>query len=145
MLVVHLFLFLVFGAILPGTWITNFEHAREQALSNQKLILLSFSGSDWCIPCIKMEETFFEHPMFKEFAEAHFILLKADFPRTKKYQLDPKQVKQNEKLAEKYNPEGVFPLTLIMTPGGKVLQKYEGLPKGSINDFIQSLNTIPFQ
>ncbi|MEP7321845.1 MAG: thioredoxin family protein [Saprospiraceae bacterium] len=135
-------IFRFFGLNQGISWTTDFDHAKEQATADQKLILLSFSGSDWCIPCIKMEETFFEDPEFKEVADIHFVLLKADFPRSKKNQLDLKQIKQNEKLAEKYNPDGIFPLTLIMTPSGKVLQKYEGLPKGNIADFIQSLNSI---
>lgn len=89
-----------------------------------------------------MEETYFEHDSFREFAADHLILVKADFPRLKKNQLDPKLTRQNEKLAEKYNAAGVFPLTLILSSEGKILHKIEGMPKGNVTAFIESLKNI---
>ena len=38
---------------------TDFEKAKAEAKANNKLVLLTFSGSDWCLPCIKMEKTGF--------------------------------------------------------------------------------------
>jgi uncharacterized protein YyaL (SSP411 family) len=137
-----LFLLTFFNLQLPEHWTTNFEKAKMEASSGNKLILLSFSGSDWCIPCIKMEETYFEQESFKDYAADHLVLVKADFPRLKKNQLDQNLTSQNEKLAERYNASGVFPLTLILSPEGKILYKLEGLPKGNVAAFIESLKNI---
>jgi len=43
-----------------------FETAEATAKANHKLILLNFSGSDWCIPCIKMHKEIFENETFKK-------------------------------------------------------------------------------
>ena len=36
-------------------WKTNFETAKTEATKQNKNILLVFSGSDWCGPCIKLD------------------------------------------------------------------------------------------
>ena len=36
-------------------WTYDIEKARTQAKKNNKDILLVFSGSDWCAPCIKLD------------------------------------------------------------------------------------------
>ncbi len=125
-----------------GTWNTNFEEAKQEASENNKYILLSFSGSDWCIPCMRMETDIFESDVFREFAEKNLVMVKADFPRQKRNALSPSQAKQNDKLAEKYNPDGIFPYTIIMTPQGKNLVAFEGLYKGNAYTFVQKMEAI---
>jgi peroxiredoxin len=56
-------------------------------------------------------------------------LVRADFPRMKKNQLSKEQTAYNEKLAEKYNPKGKFPLTVLINPDGKVITEWDGYPK----------------
>src|SRR6476660_636989 len=80
-------------------WNTDFEKAKTEAARSHKLILLNFSSSDWCIPCIRMKEEIFDSDAFEKYAERNLILLSADFPRLKKNQLSKEQTKQNEKLA----------------------------------------------
>lgn len=119
-------------AMLPGyaaNWETNMEKAQNQAKTSGKLILLNFAGSDWCSPCIRMKKKIFAAADFQAFADAHLVLVQADFPRKRKNRLPKNQVKHNEALAEKYNNQGVFPLTVLMNANGKVLKKWEGLPK----------------
>src|SRR5436190_19443015 len=103
--------FLLFASV---TWLTDFEQAKEQANEKDQLILINFSGSDWCAPCIKMKKEIFDTPQFQEFASTNLVLVKADFPRLKKNQLEAKQKEHNEKLAEHFNPNGKFPLTLLV-------------------------------
>ncbi len=93
----------------------------SEANQTQKKILLVFSGSDWCVPCIKLDREILSTGYFKKNATGYFIIYKADFPRRKKNQLPPKQRKQNEMLAEKYNPEGIFPLVVVLNSEGKPL------------------------
>jgi thioredoxin-related protein len=120
-------------------WLSDFEQAQTEAREHDKLILVSFSGSDWCGPCIKMKREIFETPEFQAYADQNLVLVRADFPRQKKNQLEAKQRDHNEKLAERYNPTGKFPLTLLMSADGKVIQEWNGYSNGSVAEFVGQL------
>lgn len=107
-------------------WHTNFEEAKQVAGREHKFILLNFSGSDWCGPCIKMKKEVFESEEFLSLAQEKLVLIRADFPRQKKNQLSPEQKTHNEALAEKYNPGGKFPFTLLLDENGKVIRQWDG-------------------
>ncbi|HEY0368963.1 MAG TPA: thioredoxin family protein, partial [Chthoniobacterales bacterium] len=64
----------------PG-WLTDLKEAQEQAKSGNKLLLLDFTGSDWCGWCIKLDREVFSKPEFKAYAEKNLVLLELDFPR----------------------------------------------------------------
>jgi thioredoxin-related protein len=130
---------LIVGA---SKWFTDFEAAREIAVKENKFLLLNFSGSDWCAPCIKMKSEVFESQTFLSLAAEHLILVRADFPRTKKNQLTKDQAKRNEALAERYNPSGKFPLTLLLTANGKIIKEWDGYAFGSQDKFISDLNKL---
>jgi thioredoxin-related protein len=120
-------------------WENDFEKAKQQALSEKKYILLNFSGSDWCGPCIRMHKEIFESNAFEELASKKLILMNADFPRLKKNQLSKTQQEQNDQLADKYNAAGSFPLTVLLTPDGKLVKVWEGFPKDGADEFIDDL------
>jgi thioredoxin-related protein len=132
----------IFLLILSNGWETDFEIAKEKAHKEHKFILLNFSGSDWCVPCINMRHQLFEDPAFKEFAESSLVLLNADFPRLKKNQLSKDQQKKNDNLAEKYNPQGSFPYTLLLDAEGKIIHTWDGAPGESANEFISNLKNL---
>jgi hypothetical protein len=67
-------------------------------------------------------------------------LVRADFPRHKKNQLDPKQTARNEKLAEQYNPKGKFPLTLLLDAEGRVMKEWDGFQGMSAGEFVSQIN-----
>ena len=54
-LLVFTMLLLVFTNGFSQNWLTDFENAKELAKEENKKIILVFSGSDWCAPCIKLE------------------------------------------------------------------------------------------
>src|ERR1700740_339991 len=94
----------------PGVqWSGDFETTKAQAAKDHKLILINFSGSDWCGPCIRLRKEILGSADFENYATEHLVLVRADFPRQKKNQLPKEQVKLNEALADQYNPEGKFP------------------------------------
>lgn len=102
-------------------WETDLEKTKEIAKEKDRNIVLVFSGSDWCAPCIKLESEIWSTEEFKNYANDNFVLLKADFPRKKKNKLSEKQQEKNNQLAEKYNTQGYFPLVVVMDKNGKVL------------------------
>jgi len=121
------------------SWKTNFTEAKIEASKNHELMLLNFSGSDWCLPCIQLKKTIFDSDEFTSFASDKLVLVNADFPRQKKHSLSPDQKKMNEALAEKYNPEGKFPYTLLLSADGKILKQWDGLPDVSDKQFIDEI------
>ena len=114
-------LLLITTISMAQNWEKNFEIAKERSAKEGKNIVLCFSGSDWCIPCIKLEKTIWESKEFANYSQEHFVLLRADFPKKKANALPKEQQDQNDKLAESYNKQGMFPLVVLLNKSGKVL------------------------
>lgn len=125
-----LFLLLTFSTT---DWTTDFSKAKTEASAKSKYILLNFSGSDWCGPCMKLKKEILDSPEFLKFADDKLLLVRADFPRNRKNQLSLEQTKQNEALAEKYNNEGKFPLTVLINAEGKVVKTWDGYSPSFMN------------
>jgi thioredoxin-related protein len=137
-------LLILFLAIqLPAVeWLGNIDVAKAEARKSRNLILVNFSGSDWCIPCIRLRKEILESQKFTAFAKDHLVLLRADFPRQKKNQLKKEQIALNEALADKYNPDGSFPLTLLIDSDGKVLKRWEGFPDITPEQFVTQISAV---
>ena len=119
---------------------TRFEVAKKTASEKNELIILNFSGSDWCIPCIKLHKNIIESNEFKKLTDEKVIVyLNADFPRNKKNQPSSEIKKENAALADIYNKNGLFPLTLLLNYDGKVLKTWEGLPSENAETFTQEI------
>ncbi|MDH5033462.1 MULTISPECIES: thioredoxin family protein [Chryseobacterium] len=122
---------------------SRLENAKKQASQNKELILLNFSGSDWCIPCIKLHKNIIETDEFKKLESENFIVyINADFPRNKKNQLSSELKKENASLADQYNQKGLFPYTLLLNSEGKVLKSWEGLPSEDALAFSKEIKSI---
>ncbi|MES3017190.1 MAG: thioredoxin family protein [Bacteroidota bacterium] len=130
----------LFTFMIPAiTWFGSYDAARTEAAKTHKLILVNFSGSDWCGPCIRMKKEVFESKEFNEYASGQIVLVRADFPRQKKNQPDKEQLKSNEALASKYNPQGKFPYTLLLDEKGKVLASWDGYKGETPEKFIAAI------
>ncbi|MDF2433994.1 MAG: hypothetical protein JWP44_3625 [Mucilaginibacter sp.] len=123
------------------TWLGNFDTAKTEAAQQHKLILINFSGSDWCGPCIRLRKEILESAAFENYAADHLVLVRADFPRQKKNQLSKDQTKMNEALADKYNADGKFPYTVLVDEKGRVLYKWDGFPNETPDEFISQINS----
>ena len=88
------------------------------------------------------EKEIFESPAFQNYADQNLVLVNADFPRLKKNQLSKEQTTLNESLADKYDPEGKFPLTILFDERGKILTQWEGCPNESPEKFVQQINAF---
>jgi thioredoxin-related protein len=139
----HILYCILFATLFSSTttWETDFEKAKAEAKSGNKFILLNFSGSDWCGPCLRLKKEIFDSDAFMQYADEHLVLVNADFPRMKKNLLSKEQQKQNDALAEKYNPDGAFPFTLLLNAEGKVIKEWEGLPSSTPGEFTGEIKT----
>ena len=111
------------------TWLTDVPKALAQAKEEKKLVILDFTGSDWCSWCIKLHKEVFSKPEFAEYAKKHLVLVEVDFPRGKKQSDELK--KANEQLSTKYKIEG-FPTIVVLNADGKKVGEtgyVEGGPK----------------
>jgi thioredoxin-related protein len=104
-------------------WVYDFNEAKILAEQENKQILLVFSGSDWCAPCIKLDRQIWQTKVFKNHAKENLVLLKADFPKRKKNQLPKIQQDKNKALAETYNTKGYFPFVVLLDANGKVINQ----------------------
>jgi protein disulfide-isomerase len=122
----------------PG-WLTDYKQAQEEAKANKKLVLVDFTGSDWCGWCIKLDREVFSKPEFQEYAKKNLVLLEVDFPRTK--QLTPAERSQNQELAQRYNVAG-FPTIVVLDGEGKQVGEL-GYTPGGPSAFIKMLESLP--
>ncbi|WP_163326220.1 thioredoxin family protein [Draconibacterium mangrovi] len=129
------------GISFGQNWQSDFQQSLQTAKTEDKPVILVFSGSDWCAPCMKLENEIWSSDEFKNYSAEHFVLYKADFPRQKKNQPDSGQVKANKELAEKYNQKGFFPLVVVLDKTGKVLGE-TGYKKLTPDEYIKHLETF---
>jgi len=127
--------------VLAQNWQTNYGEALALASKSERPIVLVFSGSDWCAPCIKLDRAIWQSQDFQEYAQNNFVLLKADFPRKKSNQLSEKRKLENQQLAHRFNPKGHFPLVVVLDNTGRLLGK-TGYKKMSPQEYISHLNSF---
>ena len=119
-------------------WLTNYEQAQQKAKAEGKLMVLDFTGSDWCGWCIKLAQEVFSKREFKEYASKNLILLEIDFPNRKK--IPPATQAQNERLAMKYRIQG-FPTIVVLNADGEQVGELGYVPGGP-DAFIAELEKL---
>jgi protein disulfide-isomerase len=121
-----------------AAWLTDFKKAQEEAKANNKLVLLDFTGSDWCGWCIKLNREVFSQPEFKDYAGKNLVLVEVDFPRRKPLSVETR--KQNEELAGRYGIQG-FPTIIVLNGEGKKVGEFGYMPGGP-EAFIAELEKL---
>ncbi|MEP6669532.1 MAG: thioredoxin family protein [Chthoniobacter sp.] len=115
------------AAFAAEGWGENYEKAAAQAKAEKKLLLLDFTGSDWCGWCIKLNKEVFSQAEFKEYAAKNLVLMEVDFPQTKPQAANIKA--QNARLQAKYKIEG-YPTIVVLNPDGKKVGELGYQPGG---------------
>jgi len=131
------------GALLQATaaelnWLTDLPKAQAKAKTENKLVMLDFTGSDWCGWCIKLNKEVFSKPEFAEYAGKNLVLVEVDFPRGKKQSEELK--KANTALQEKYKVEG-YPTIVVLSSEGKKVGEL-GYQPGGPKAFIAELDKL---
>jgi thioredoxin-related protein len=116
-------------------WLTDLPKAQAKAKEEKKLVMLDFTGSDWCGWCIKLNKEVFSKSEFSDYAKKNLVLVEVDFPRQKKQSAEQK--KANQALQEKYQIRGYPTLVVLDGDGKKVgeLGYVPGGPKAFIEEF----------
>lgn len=129
-------------SLAPSPWLTHLNNAEQVAKNEHKLVLLNFSGSDWCIPCMKLRADVFNSNAFMEYAKSNLVLVNADFPRKKKDRLTKEQQEENDALAAKYNPDGRFPFTILLDSNGNKLKVWDGYYSLGPDNFVDEITAV---
>jgi thioredoxin-related protein len=122
-----------------GEWLTDVPKALDRAKADKKVVLLDFTGSDWCGWCKRFNKEVFSTTEFKEYATKNLVLVEVDFPNQKK--LDPELKKANAGLKNKYNVNG-FPTFVVLNGAGQEIGRQVGYLEGGSKAFIAKLETF---
>ena len=123
---------------VPKGWNEDYAAACETAKKENKLILLAFSGSDWCGWCVKMEKDIYSDKKFIAGVKKKFVPVMIDNPRNKEI-LSPLARRQNEKLVKEFRVSG-YPSTMIARPTGEVVRRFSGYKRNGPQAFLDELN-----
>jgi thioredoxin-related protein len=117
---------------------TSYEQGQQDAKANNKLVLLDFTGSDWCGWCVLLDREVFSKPQFKEYASKNLVLIEVDFPKRKAV---PDALRtQNVVLARRYKIQG-FPTIIVLNGDGQMVGEL-GYVKGGPAAFIAELEKL---
>lgn len=97
-----------------GFWFETKEECMSYAQEEGKNILMVFSGSDWCKPCMQFKKEVLLSEEFTSYASEELAILYLDFPMKKKNRLSEAQTAHNEALAEEFNKNGAFPKIILL-------------------------------
>lgn len=122
------------GAI---AWTEDLEAAKAAAAKEGKDILVDFTGSDWCIWCIRLKKEVFDQPAFAPAAEK-FVFVELDFPNRKAQA--PELKARNQKLQEAFGVRG-FPSVYLLDAKGRPFAK-TGYQEGGPAPYLKSLDAM---
>ena len=137
---------LILIALLAGNvanagadWGIDFAHAKALAKEEGRFILLDFTGSDWCPPCIQLDKDVFQKAAFRDYAKKNLVLVTLDFPQ--RGNLDEALVEQNRYLARKFKVQG-YPTIIILNPQGEEVGRHMGYRPGGVQSYLEFLESV---
>ncbi|GAB4288969.1 MAG: hypothetical protein Kow0098_06610 [Ignavibacteriaceae bacterium] len=111
-------------------WYDRLEDAVEVAKSENKNILINFTGSDWCQWCKKLSAEVFTQKEFENYANDNLVLVKLDFPRSIEQTVETKMY--NNSLAQRFGVRG-FPTIVLLNRNGELIGITGYQPGGAVN------------
>ena len=118
------------------SWGADLAAALNRARSENKMVLLDFTGSDWCGWCIKFDQDVLSTDKFAGYAKSKLVLVRLDFPQHKAQAAALKQA--NEELAKRFGVNG-FPTFVLLNSAGRELGRQTGYLQGGPDAFITEL------
>ena len=119
-------------------WMTDLPKAQAQAKTENKLVMMDFTGSDWCPWCIKLNKEVFSTPEFAQYVEKNVVPVEVDFPNKKQQPAELK--KANQALQKKYDIKG-YPTVIVLDSNGNKVGEL-GYEPGGPKPFIAQLDKL---
>ena len=117
-------------------WLTDLEAAKAQGVKENKPVLIDFTGSDWCPPCIQLHKVVFESAEFAAVA-SKYVLVELDSPR--KTPQAPELKAKNAELSKKFGISGFPTVLLIDAKSGEVFGKTVGFGGQTAKEYLDKL------
>lgn len=127
------------GLAAEGEWLTDLAKAQAKAKAEKKMVLVDFTGSDWCPPCKALYKNVLTSKEFSAFAKDNLVLVEIDFPHNKKQ--SDEQKKANRELKKKYDVEG-YPTVIVFDSEGKELSKKVGYDDETAKEYVAELKKL---
>lgn len=121
------------------SWLTDLPSAQAKAKAENKMVLVDFTGSDWCPPCKALYKNVLASEEFVDYAKKNLVLVEADFPRSKPQSDELK--KANKKLSARFEIEG-YPTVIVLDGNGKQLSKEVGYGGAKPKEFIAKIDAL---
>ena len=118
------------------TWLTDLDAAKAQGVKENKPVLVDFTGSDWCPPCIQLHKVVFESAEFAAVA-SKYVLVELDYPR--KTPQAPELKAKNAELSKKFGISGFPTVLLIDAKSGDVFGKTVGFGGQTAKEYLDKL------
>lgn len=100
-------------------WYSDFNEAKQDAISDGKYVMLYFSGTEWSKSCLALNENILDTETFSEYVKGNLVPVKLEYPKMSKKK--KKKGFGEGDLAERYNPNGVFPLLVFLDRKDKMI------------------------
>jgi thioredoxin-related protein len=127
---------LAVAQVHAAEWLTDLPKALAKAKVENKLVLLHFTGSDWCPPCKELHTKVLSSKEFEEYADKHYVLVEVDFPRRTK---QPEALKKaNVALADEFKIEG-YPTVILLDPDRKQVKNIVGYDGETVTEYLAGL------
>jgi protein disulfide-isomerase len=127
------------AAFAAEGWSEDYAKSVAKAKAEKKMVLIDFTGSDWCPPCKKMAKEVFGQQEFSDYAKDKLVLVELDFPNAKSQPAEVKQ--QNQKLQAEYKIEG-YPTVIVLNPDGKEVARWVGFQPGGPKALIAKIDAL---
>ena len=131
-------LFFTSQSLSAGPWLTDYQTAKATARQENKLVLIDFTGSDWCGWCMRLKAEVFDQPEFASYAAQNLVLLEVDFPKNK--MVSDTILNANHALAQQYQVRGYPTLVILNAQGTEVGRT--GYRPGGPKAFIAALQQM---
>jgi thioredoxin-related protein len=115
---------------------TALSAALNQARSENKMVLLDFTGSDWCGWCKKFDKDVLSTDKFAGYAKSKLVLVTLDFPSHIKQDAALKHA--NQELKKRFGVNG-FPTFVLLNSTGEEIGRQVGYLRGGPDAFIAKL------
>ena len=121
-------------------WLTDVPTAMAKAKAENKIVLLDFTGSDWCGWCMKLDSEVFAKPDFIAYAKANLVMVELDYPHEKPQSAALKAA--NAAIAKKYDVDG-YPTLVLLNSAGDQIDKSVGYITAGLPGYLDRFKKLP--